>query len=789
MKKLVVGIGGMSCAACSAAVERSLKKLPGMESAQVNIATEQAVMDYDEKLLDIAKIRQAVERAGFTLIEQTTANEEAEKIRKEQREKSQKIRLIVAICLTVPLLYIAMGPMVLMSKGGLPLPSFISPHVHPLAFALVQLILCVPVMFCGYTFYTKGYPNLFRLKPNMDSLVAVGTTASFLYSLWGIVQIAGGDHMAAHQSLYFEGTATIITLVMVGKYLETRSKGRTGDAIRKLMALAPATATVVRDGKEQTIPADQVVVGDIIAVKPGERLPVDGVVTEGMTSIDESMLTGESIPVEKISGAEVFGATINGTGAIRYQANKVGKDTALSQIIRMVQEAQGSKAPIARTADTVSGYFVPVVMGIAVVTFIAWMLSGHTFNFAMTAAVSVLVIACPCALGLATPIAIMVGTGKGASYGILFRQAAALEQLRKVQTIVFDKTGTLTTGKPQVTDIVVLSKTLDEQMLLSLAASAEASSEHPLASAVVNRAKELDIQLSTVTGFEAIPGKGIQAQIGDRTLYLGNTALIELAGHVTKQQDYTTLLETAKRLASEGKTPLLIADEKQVLGIIAVADTLKDESRAIVEEFKREGIRTVMLTGDNETTAKAIGTKVGVDEVIAGVLPGQKAETIANLQVLECPVIQEGKKPEPIKRQIVAMVGDGINDAPALAKADIGIAIGSGTDVAIESADVVLVRSSLSDLVTAVHLSKATMRNIKENLFWAFFYNTLGIPVAAGLLTLFGGPLLNPMLAALAMSLSSVSVVLNALRLNRFKPEKGTTSLVKDSVAKGRTKA
>jgi Cu+-exporting ATPase len=778
MKKLVVGIGGMSCAACSAAVERSLKKLPGMATAEVNIATEQAVMTYDEKQLGLERIRQAVERAGFTLIEQTAADEDAEKERKEQREKSQKIRLTAAISLTVPLLYIAMGPMVFMSSGGLPLPAFISPHVHPLAFAIVQLALCVPVMFCGYTFYTKGYPNLFRLKPNMDSLVAVGTTASFLYSLWGVSQIANGNHMAVHQSLYFEGTATIITLVMVGKYLETRSKGRTGEAIRKLMALAPATATVVRNGGELVIPAEQVVVGDIIVVRPGERLPVDGVVTEGLTSMDESMLTGESIPVEKAAGSEVFGATINGTGAIKYRASKVGKDTALSQIIRMVQEAQGSKAPIARAADTVSGYFVPVVMGIALITFIVWMLAGHTFNFAITAAVSVLVIACPCALGLATPIAIMVGTGKGASYGILFRQASALEQLRKVDTIVFDKTGTLTTGKPQVTDIVTLSDTVDDVTLLALAASAEAGSEHPLASAIVGRAKELGLELSPVTEFKAIPGKGIKANVQGRTLYLGNQALLEQVGIDKATSVFNTLAETAQGFATEGKTPLLVSDEGHALGIIAVADTLKEESQKVVEGFRREGIHTVMLTGDNETTAKAIGKKVRVDEVIAGVLPGQKAETIASLQV------RKGKNTEPGVRRIVAMVGDGINDAPALANADVGIAIGSGTDVAIESADVVLVRSSLADLATAVHLSKATMRNIKENLFWAFFYNTLGIPVAAGILTLFGGPLLNPMLAALAMSLSSVSVVLNALRLNRFKPERGTTSLVKDTVRK-----
>ncbi|MFA6688958.1 MAG: heavy metal translocating P-type ATPase [Sphaerochaetaceae bacterium] len=779
MKKLVVGIGGMSCAACSAAVERSLKKLPGMDSAQVNIATEQAVMSYDDKQLDLEKIRRAIERAGFTMIERTAADEEAERQRKALSEKSQKIRLIVAIALTVPLLYIAMGPMIFASRGGLPLPSFISPHVHPLAFAIVQLILCIPVMICGYTFYTKGYPNLFRLKPNMDSLVAVGTTASFLYSIWGMTRIISGDHMAVHQSLYFEGTATIITLVMLGKYLETRSKGRTGDAIRKLMALAPATATVMRDGREVVVPADQVVVDDIVIVKPGERLPVDGIVTEGLTSIDESMLTGESIPVEKSAGDNVFGATINGNGTVKYRAGKVGKDTALSQIIRMVQEAQGSKAPIARTADTVSGYFVPVVMGIALVTFIVWMIAGHTFNFAITAAVSVLVIACPCALGLATPIAIMVGTGKGATYGILFRQAAALEQLRKVETIVFDKTGTLTTGKPQVTDIILLDPAVSETELLTLAASAEAGSEHPLASAIVARANERGLDLAAVTDFQAVPGKGITAHVAGRSLLLGNRALMEQSG----VGDLARVSVQAEALAADGKTPLLVADGGNMLGIIAVADTLKPESKDIIEGLKREGIRTVMLTGDNETTANAIGAKVGVDQVIAGVLPGQKAETISTLQMVACPVIHDDGKITPPKRQVVAMVGDGINDAPALAKADVGIAIGSGTDVAIESADVVLVRSSLSDLVTAIHLSKATMRNIKENLFWAFFYNTLGIPVAAGLLTLFGGPLLNPMLAALAMSLSSVSVVTNALRLNRFKPERGTKSFVQGSGA------
>ncbi len=774
MKKLVVGIGGMSCAACSAAVERSLRKLPGVQEAQVNLATEQAVISYDPKLCDIQKIRAAIEKAGYNMIELNTADEETERKRKAHAEKSQKIRLIIAICLTLPLLYIAMAPMVFTTSANGGLPSFLSPHAHPMTFALVQLALCIPVMFCGYTFFTKGIPNLVRLKPNMDSLVAVGTLASFFYSIWGITLIAGGDHMAYHSTLYFEGTATIITLVMLGKYLELRSKGRTGDAIRKLMALAPANATIIRDGQELIIPAQQVQVGDIVLVRPGERLPVDGIVTDGLTSIDESMLTGESIPIEKTTGSQVYGATINGNGSIRYEASKVGKDTALSQIIRMIQEAQGSKAPIARMADTVSGYFVPVVMGIALVTFIGWLLGGHTFNFAITAAVSVLVIACPCALGLATPIAIMVGTGKGASYGILFKQASALEQLGKVHTIVFDKTGTLTTGKPKVTDIITYDDAVDQRLLLTLAASAEANSEHPLASAIVSHAQELTLQTRTTTDFVALPGKGIRTTIDGRVLYLGNRALMDDAQVIEHDVHAVAFEEDAQRLASEGKTPLLIADSNHLLGIIAVADTLKPESKAIIHSFQQLGIETVMLTGDNQVTANAIGKEVGIGKVIAQVLPDQKAQAVESLRLQ---AQQAGKKQAS---DIIAMVGDGINDAPALTIADVGIAIGSGTDIAIDSADVVLIRGNLSDLFTAVKLSRATMKNIKENLFWAFFYNILGIPVAAGILTFFGGPLLNPMFAALAMSLSSVSVVLNALRLNLFKPEKGTKSLLEN---------
>ncbi|AEC01600.1 heavy metal translocating P-type ATPase [Parasphaerochaeta coccoides] len=764
MKKEVVGIGGMTCAACSAAVEKALKKLPGMMAAHVNLATEKAILEYDESLVDTAKVRKAVEHAGYSLIGVSVEEEEAEKLRKEKAYRGQRLRLILAVAFTVPLLYIAMAPML-----GLPVPSAITIHHAPLTNAIVQFALCLPVMFFGYTFFTKGFANLFRLNPNMDSLVAVGTSASFLFSVWNLLLIPQGGHLMVHEGLYFEGTATIITLVMFGKFLEIRSKGRTGEAVKALLSLTPPTATVVRNGIYYVISVDEVNVGDIILVKPGERLPVDGVVTDGVSSIDESMLTGESLPVEKAVGSLVYGVTINGTGALHYRATKVGADTALSQIVRMVRDAQGSRAPIARLADTVSGYFVPVVMGIALITFLLWLATGHELSFALTTAVSILVIACPCALGLATPIAIMVGTGKGATYGILFRQAAALEMLRKVDTIVFDKTGTLTRGKPQVTDVLVLDeKKYSSNRVLALGAAAELRSEHPLALAILEKAEENKLTLPDVASFEAIPGKGIVASVDSLSLRLGNARFMEETGDFPDE-----IREKGDAFSRDGKTPLYVADEKTVLGIIAVADMLKDESVGVVHDLKKAGIHTVMLTGDNETTAKAVAAQVGVDEVIAGVLPSRKAEEITRLMAFERPVTRKGEG-KAVATHTVAMVGDGINDAPALAKAHVGIAIGTGTDVAIESADVVLVRSDMRDVLTAVRLSHATMRNIKENLFWAFFYNILGIPVAAGLLTLFGGPLLNPMLAALAMSLSSVSVVTNALRLNRFKPAKGS---------------
>jgi Cu+-exporting ATPase len=599
-------------------------------------------------------------------------------------------------------------------------------------------------MVSGSAFFTKGFKSLFKREPNMDSLVAIGTTASFLYSLWGIVQLTRGNHMGAH-ALYFEGVGTILTLVMLGRYLENRSKGKTGEAIRKLMELSPSKATILKDGKQETIDASDVVVGDIVMVKPGEKLPVDGIVLSGASSIDESLLTGESLPVEKILGSNVYAATINTTGTLQYRASKVGSDTALANIINLVQEAQGSKAPIARVADRISGVFVPVVMGISVLTFLSWMLAGTSFDTAIIRAVSVLVIACPCSLGLATPIAIMVSTGKGAKLGILFRQAAAIEQLKTVHTVVFDKTGTLTEGKPVVTDLLGKEPT----MMLKLAASVEENSEHPLSRAVVGKAQQEHLELMETKDFKATVGKGIEATVGGMHMKIGNLAMMEDNGIVIDAESNQQLLD----LSDQGKTPLLVAQDKKFLGIIAVADTLKKETAQAIEMLRRQGIRTVMLTGDNERTAKAIAKQAGIDEYLAGQLPGQKEQTITAFA----------------KKGTVAMVGDGINDAPALAKADIGIAVGSATDVARETADIVLVRNNLQDVGKAFLLSKATMRNIHQNLFWAFFYNILGIPVAAGLLTLFGGPQLSPMLAAFAMSMSSVCVVTNALRLNRFK--------------------
>ena len=732
MKEIQVGIGGMTCASCSSAVERTLNKLEGVDKAQVNLATETATIAFDESHLDLDVIKKAVQRIGYSVVETVDQKTKEEEKRRDLANLGH--RLIISSVLTVFLLVLAMGPML-----GLTLP------LSHLTNALLQLVFAAGTMIAGSAFFTKGFSTLVKREPNMDSLVAIGTTASFLYSFWGIFEILRGNHMAAHDHLYFEGVGTILTLVMLGRYLEHRSKGKTGDAIRKLMELAPAVATVLRDGRQVSIDASQVQVGDIVMVKPGEKLPVDGVVLSGFSAIDESLLTGESIPVEKSLGSEVYAATLNTTGVLQYRASKVGSDTALANIITLVQQAQGSKAPIARVADKISGVFVPIVMGISVLTLLAWLIAGTPVDIAILRAVSVLVIACPCSLGLATPIAIMVSSGKGARLGILFRHAAAIEQLKQVQTVMFDKTGTLTEGKPTVTDI--LAK--DPTAVLGLAASIEQASEHPLSRAVVAKAKEEKLQLTDVQDFEALVGRGIQGRLENEVIRIGNIELMEDNDITIREEDRQAIAN----FSDQGKTPLLVAQGQKLIGIIAVADTLRKETKQAIAELKALGLKTIMLTGDNERTAKAIANEAGVDSYLASQLPNQKEEAIASYARL-------GK---------VAMVGDGINDAPALAKADIGIAVGSATDVARETADVVLVRNNLGDVNKAIQLSKATMRNIHQNLFWAFFYNILGIPLATGILTLFSGPQLSPMFAAFAMSMSSVCVVLNALRLNRFK--------------------
>ena len=735
-------IEGMTCTACASRVEKVTNKMPGVENAVVNFATEKLSISFDADKVTFAEVKATVEKAGYKLIrEEDNVNNEGKKV--TEQSKLLK-RLILSLVFTVPLLIITMGHMV-----GMPLPEIIDPMINPFNFAIIQLVLTLPVVLTGYKFYSIGYRNLFKLSPNMDSLIAIGTSAAFIYSLYGTYEIYMGDaHFA--MMLYYEASATILALITLGKYLESVSKGKTSQAIKKLMGLAPKTATIVRNGKEIVLPIDEVVVGDIVIVKPGEKLPVDGEVVEGNTSVDEAMLTGESIPVEKTIGSKVIGASINKTGFIKYKATKVGKDTALAQIIKLVEDAQGSKAPIAKMADIIASYFVPIVIGLAIFASVAWLIAGETGTFSLTIFIAVLVIACPCALGLATPTAIMVGTGKGAEYGVLIKGGEALEVTHQIDTIVFDKTGTITEGKPVVTDIVTRNISKDE--LLILAASSEKGSEHPLGDAIVKGAEEKNLTLKEISNFNAIPGHGIQVEIEGKNILLGNKKLI-----VGNSIEIGDLGDESDRLANEGKTPMYIAIDNKLEGIIAVADTVKASSNEAIENLHKMGIKVAMITGDNKKTADAIAKQVGIDIVLSEVLPEDKANEVKKLQ-------EKGSK--------VAMVGDGINDAPALAQADIGIAIGTGTDVAIESANIVLMKGDLRDVSTAIKLSKATIRNIKQNLFWAFGYNVLGIPVAMGLLHVFGGPLLNPMIAAAAMSLSSVSVLTNALRLRGFNPNK-----------------
>ena len=739
IKDYTFKVEGMTCSACANRVEKVTQKIEGVESASVNFATEQLKVKLDADLASYGQIKSAVEKAGFQLISESDTVQPQEK----KRDEATKLltRFIVSLIFAIPLLIISMGHMV-----GMPLPHIIDSMMNPLNFAMIQLVLTLPVVVAGYKFYQVGIKNLIQLSPNMDSLIAIGTLTAFFYSVFGIYKIIQGDVSNA-MHLYFESAAVILTLITLGKYLEAVSKGKTSQAIKALMGLAPKTAMIERNGRELEVPIEEVVVGDIVLVRPGEKLPVDGEVVEGSTAIDESMLTGESIPVEKTVGSLVIGASLNKTGFIKYKATKVGRDTALAQIVKLVEDAQGSKAPIAKMADIISAYFVPIVIGLAILSSITWVLAGESGVFALSIFISVLVIACPCALGLATPTAIMVGTGKGAEYGVLIKGGEALETTHKLTTIVFDKTGTITEGKPKVTDII--TTTLSEEQLLRYAASAEKGSEHPLGEAIIRAATDRGYSLSELESFNAIAGHGIEVKIEGKQILLGNKKLM-----IEKTIDVTPLSKASDQLAYDGKTPMYMAIDGQLAGIIAVADTVKESSKKAIETLHNMGMKVAMITGDNQKTADAIARQVGINLVLAEVLPADKANEVKKLQA-------SGEK--------VGMVGDGINDAPALAQADIGIAIGSGTDVAIESADIVLMKSDLMDVSTAIKLSHATIRNIKENLFWAFAYNVLGIPIAMGILHLFGGPLLNPMIAAAAMSLSSVSVLLNALRLRRFK--------------------
>ena len=748
-------VTGMTCSACSAHVEKAVRKVPGVTDVSVNLLGGSMLVEHGPDVTD-ETIVNAVVHAGYGASPAAASAKAAAQPaanNMEQELAHMKRRLISSFCFLIPLFYLAMGHMM-----GWPLPAFFHDSRNALSFALIQLLLVLPILYINDKYYKVGFKTLFHLAPNMDSLIAVGSAAAVIYGIVGIFQISWGlghGDMALVErwsmDLYFESAGMILTLITLGKYLETRSKGKTGEAISKLMDLAPKTAFVLRGGQEIEIPVEDVVLGDLIRVRPGQSIPVDGEVTEGYSSVDESALTGESIPVEKAVGDRVIAASINKSGTFTMKAVKVGEDTTLAQMIRLVDEAASSKAPIAKLADKVAGVFVPTVMTIALITAVAWLATGHSAGQALTSAVAVLVISCPCALGLATPVAIMVGTGKGAENGILIKSAEALETLHAIDTVVLDKTGTVTEGKPRVTGLYPVGDTTAEE-LLCIAASLEAPSEHPLAAAIVEEAKERAVPLAPVTGFQAVHGRGIKGEIQGEHYLAGNRAMLEEAG-IDLGQDRLM----AEAIAEDGKTPLYFASD-HLLGVVAVADTVKPTSPAAIQTLRDMGIDVVMLTGDNSRTAAAIGKTLPLSRVIAEVLPADKERHIAQLQ-------QEGHK--------VAMVGDGINDAPALARADVGMAIGAGTDVAIESADIVLMKSDLRDVATAVQLSKAVLRNIKENLFWAFFYNALGIPLAAGVFYALGLThfTLNPMFAAAAMSLSSVCVVSNALRLKLFKPK------------------
>lgn len=754
MAKEKFDVAGMTCSACSASVERTLERIDGVNSVNVNLLAGNMVVEFDETIVNSDLIISAVEDTGYkatlaSAVPKESTQPQGNKIEAEIAE--MKHRVVVSLIFMLILFYIAMGPMM-----GLPIPGFLVGLENAATMALVQFLLTLPVLYVNRQYFETGFKTLWHRNPNMDSLIAIGSGAAIVYGIFALYKIGVGfghgnlDIVQQYSNdLYFESASMILGLITLGKYLEARSKGRTSDAITKLMDLTPKVATVIRNDQEVEVPVADLIVGDIIAIKPGQSIPVDGVIVEGNSAIDESALTGESIPVAKDVGDQVISATINKAGSFRFEATRIGDDTTLAQIIRLVEEASSSKAPIAKLADQISGIFVPVVIAIAILASVTWFLLGYPFEFALTIGVAVLVISCPCALGLATPVAIMVGTGQGAANGILIKSAEALEIAHSLDTVVLDKTGTITEGKPKVTDIIP-GKNLSTEELLTIGASLEKPSEHALADAIVTKGEEENVQFQAVQDFLAVPGKGVQATIGSEKYLAGNLAFMR-----DNQLELAEFEATADRLAEQGKTPMYFATTEAIIGIIAVADVVKPTSQRAIQDLQKLDIDVVMLTGDNKKTAEAIRHELGIKTVIAEVLPEDKEREIRSLQ-------DQGK--------IVAMVGDGVNDAPALARAQVGIAIGAGTDVALESADIVLMKDDLLDVVTAIQLSKATLRNIKQNLFWAFFYNALGIPLAAGLLYPLFGWKLNPMYAAAAMSLSSIFVVTNALRLRRFKP-------------------
>lgn len=751
-KKLELKIDGISCQACVAKIERKLSRTDGVEKALVNISNNMADIEYDEKEIKASEIMKIIEKLGYTPKRREDLKDKEEALRAEKKLKSELTKSKIAIVLSLILMYISMSHMF-----GLPVPHIIYPVDHIFNYVAIQFIIAVTVMIIGKRFYKVGFRQLFMLSPNMDSLVAVGTSSAFIYSLYISYKIFADNNIHLMHSLYYESAAMIIAFVMLGKYLETLSKGKASAAIKKLVNFQAKKANIIRNGEIVEIDINEVSKGDIVFIKPGEKIPVDGTIIEGHSTIDEAMITGESIPVEKLENDKVYSGSINKDGALKVVVNATEGETLISKIAKLVEDAQMTKAPIARLADKVSLIFVPTVIFIAIFAALLWWflikynvvsVSQNHFEFVLTIFISILIIACPCSLGLATPTAIMVGTGKGAELGILIKSGEALEKLNEIDTIVFDKTGTLTEGTPKVIDIVSIGNTLSKDEILKIAASMEVNSEHPLGKAVYDEAKEKNVELYEVKKFLSISGRGVIGEIEEKKYLLGNKKLL-LDNGISNLHE-----EEIHRYELEGKTTILLADEEKLMAFITLADVVRNESIKLIEKLKKENIKTYMLTGDNERTAKVIAKKLGIDDVIAEVSPEDKYKKVKDLQ-------EQGRK--------VVMVGDGVNDSPALAQADVGMAIGSGTDIAIESADIVLMSKDIETILTAIRLSKATIKNIKENLFWAFFYNSCGIPIAGGLLYLFTGHLLNPMLAGLAMGLSSVSVVTNALRLKRFK--------------------